>query len=698
MEDKYTIESDISYEMKHRYPEYALSVIKSRALPDVRDGLKPVHRRILYAMELLGLTPEKGYRKCARIVGDVLGKFHPHGDTSVYDALVRMAQDFSMRYTLIDGHGNFGSVDGDSAAAMRYTEAKMKNLLLEMLRDINKNTVDFVPNFDGEEQEPVVLPSRFPNLLVNGSSGIAVGMATNIPPHNLGEIIDGTIMLIDNPNIDIDKLTQIIKAPDFSTGGIITNCHQLSQMYSSGKGKIIIRSKYHIEYEDDKKQIVFTEIPYQVNKQKVCSNIADLWNKNDIVLKNILDVRDESDRDGMRIVIEIKKTENENKIVSYLFKKTKLQDSFSAEFRALVNGIPKLLNLKQILEYYIDFQQEVITRRSKFDLNKSEARLHVLEGLKIALDNLDNIISVIRNSKTTETAKDTLMQKFNLSEKQSQVILEMRLRRLTGLERDKIEEEFNELMKQIEYLKSILSNKESLNEVLKEELLEIKNKYDDGRKTEILQEDEVEVGEIKKEDLIEDFTTTLIFTEQGYFKKTRRYNEVQNVKEGDIVKTIVQCSNKDKAIFISNQGNAYFLNLWEVNEQLPSKMGQFLPNLLPLEKDETIIGMLTTNQYKGEAVLVYEDGHLVIIPLTSYATKQNATRLKNSLAKKLGLPILITQINEDADIELTDNLGKTKIVNTTGLNRNDSRNSQGARAWNSQKKGWSLVSAKVVKQ
>lgn len=691
------IKSDISKEMKYRYPIYALDVITDRALADVRDGLKPVHRRILFAMQELGLLPEKGYRKCARIVGDVLGKYHPHGDGSVYGALVRMAQDFSMRYMLVDGHGNFGSVDGDSAAAMRYTEAKMKDILLELLRDINKNVVDFKPNFDGEEQEPVVLPSRFPNLLVNGSSGIAVGMSSNIPPHNLGEIIDGTVALIDNNEITIEELVQYIQAPDFPTSATIINAKDMLTMYKSGKGKITLRSKYHIENEEDKKQIVFTEIPYQINKQKLCTDIVDLIRNKKDGFKNILEVRDESDKDGMRIVIELKKNENEDIILALLLSKTNLQKDFSAEFRALVNGEPKLLNLKEILHHYIQFQKEVITRRSQFDLDKSTIRLHILEGFKIALDNMDNVISIIRNSKTVEIAKNTLMSKLNLSEKQSQVILEMRLRRLTGLERDKIDEEYNELLKQIEYLESILANENKLNEALKEELLEIKEKYNDGRKTEILQEDEVKTIEVKKEDLIEDFTTTLVFTKEQYFKKTRKYSETQKLKDNDEIQTIVQCSNKDKAIFISNQGNAYFLNLWEVNEQTPSSIGQYLPNLLPLEKDETIIGMLTTNQYKGYAIYVFSNSKIAKIPLSSFETKTNRTKLSNCLTDENGEVLLITQITNDVNIELIDCFGKNKTVNTKDINEKQSKKTVGVTAWNSKKQGFKVVSASKVK-
>ena len=408
------IHVDINKEMKRCYIDYAMSVIVGRALPDVRDGLKPVHRRILYAMQELGLEPNKGYRKCARIVGEVLGKYHPHSDSSVYDALVRMAQDFSMRYMLVDGHGNFGSVDGDSAAAMRYTEAKMNKIAVEMLRDINKNTVDFMPNFDGEEQEPVVLPSRYPNLLVNGSSGIAVGMATNIPPHNLGEVIDGTIMLIDNPEITGLELMTCIKGPDFPTGGIIMGKSGIRAAYETGKGKVVVRAKTEIEEENSRHRIVVTEIPYQVNKAKLIESIADLVKDKKIV--GISDLRDESDREGMRIVIELKKDANPNVVLNLLFKHTKMQDTFGIIMLALVNNQPQVLNLKQILSHYISFQKEVVTRRTIFELEKAQARAHILEGLRIALDNIDEVINIIRNSKTGEIAKNTLIERFGLSE------------------------------------------------------------------------------------------------------------------------------------------------------------------------------------------------------------------------------------------------------------------------------------------
>ena len=462
---------DISKEMKKSYIEYAMSVIVSRALPDVRDGLKPVHRRILYSMHELGLTPEKGYRKCARIVGDVLGKYHPHGDSAVYDALVRMAQDFSIRYTLVDGHGNFGSVDGDSAAAMRYTEAKMNKITLEMLRDINKDTVDFVPNFDGEEKEPSVLPSRFPNLLVNGSAGIAVGMATNIPPHNLTEVINGLIMIIDNPEVTIDELMTAIKGPDFPTSGIIVGTSGIKNAYNTGRGKIIVRARTDIEDINGRNSIIMTEIPYQVNKSKLVENIADLVKNKKI--NGISDIRDESDRDGMRVVIELKKDANPNVILNQLYKHTRMQDTFGIIMLTLVNNEPKILNLKQILVYYLQFQEEVVTRRTQFNLNKAQARAHILEGLKIALDHIDAVINLIRSSKTTTIAKNGLMTQFNLSEKQAQAILDMRLQRLTGLERQKIENEYGELTRTIKHLEEILKDKSVLLSIIENELIEI---------------------------------------------------------------------------------------------------------------------------------------------------------------------------------------------------------------------------------
>ena len=592
------IHVDINKEMKKCYIDYAMSVIVGRALPDVRDGLKPVHRRILYAMQELGLEPNKGYRKCARIVGEVLGKYHPHGDTSVYDALVRMAQDFSMRYMLVDGHGNFGSVDGDSAAAMRYTEAKMNKIAVEMLRDINKNTVDFMPNFDGEEQEPVVLPSRYPNLLVNGSSGIAVGMATNIPPHNLGEVIDGTIMLIENPETTGLELMTCIKGPDFPTGGIIMGKSGIRAAYETGKGKVVVRSKTEIEEENGRHRIIVTEIPYQVNKAKLIESIAELVKDKKIV--GISDLRDESDRDGMRIVIELKKDANPNVVLNLLFKHTKMQDTFGIIMLALVNNEPQVLSLKQILSNYIQFQKEVVTRRTVFELEKAQARAHILEGLRIALDNIDEVISIIRNSKTGEIAKNTLIERFGLSEKQAVAILEMRLRRLTGLERDKIEEEYAELMKLIDYLNSILSSEEMLLGVIKDELLEIKARYNDERRTQI----EKVVNDIDIEDLIQEEETVITLTHTGYIKRISadtysaqrrggRGIQAMSTKEDDFVEHVLVTSTHSDVLFFTNRGRVYKKRAYEIPDAGRTAKGTNVINLIQIEQDERIETVLT---------------------------------------------------------------------------------------------------------
>ena len=599
---------DINKEMKRCYIDYAMSVIVGRALPDVRDGLKPVHRRILYSLQELGLYPDKGYRKCARIVGDVLGKYHPHGDSSVYDALVRMAQDFSMRYMLVDGHGNFGSVDGDSPAAMRYTEAKMNKIAVEMLRDINKNTVDFMPNFDGEEQEPVVLPSRFPNLLVNGSSGIAVGMATNIPPHNLGEVIDGTVMLIDNPETTVLELMSVIKGPDFPTGATIMGKAGIRAAYETGKGKVIVRANAEIEEENSRHRIVVTELPYQVNKAKLIESIADLVKDKRIV--GISDLRDESDRDGMRIVIELKRDANPNVILNLLYKHTKMQDTFGVIMLALVDNAPRILNLKEVLNNYIDFQKKVIIRRTNFELDKARARAHILEGLRIALDNIDEVISIIRHSVTSELAKNTLMDRFQLTEKQAVAILEMRLRRLTGLERDKIEAEYTELMKQIEYLESILASEEKLLSVIKEELIEIKNKYGDERRTQI----EKVVNEIDIEDLIQEEDVVITLTNNGYIKRIvadtysaqRRGGkgiQAMTTKEDDFVEQVMVTSTHSDVLFFTNRGRVYKLRAYEIPEAGRTAKGTNIINLIPIEPNERIETTLTVKDNNREGFL-----------------------------------------------------------------------------------------------
>ncbi|MDU4939571.1 MAG: DNA gyrase subunit A [Clostridium sp.] len=616
---------DINKEMKRCYIDYAMSVIVGRALPDVRDGLKPVHRRILYSLQELGITPDKSYRKCARIVGDVLGKYHPHGDSSVYDALVRMAQDFSMRYMLVDGHGNFGSVDGDSAAAMRYTEARMNKIAVEMLRDINKNTIDFVPNFDGSEKEPSVLPARYPNLLVNGSSGIAVGMATNIPPHNLGEIIDGTVMLIDNPETSVLELMTIIKGPDFPTAGIIMGKAGIRAAYETGKGKIVVRAKADIEEENSRHRIIVTELPYQVNKAKLIENIADLVKDKKIV--GISDLRDESDRQGMRIVIELKRDANPNVILNLLYKHTKMQDTFGVIMLALVDNEPQILNLKQVLCNYIDFQKEVITRRTIFDLNKAKSRAHILEGLRIALDHIDEVISIIRHSETSEIARNTLIERFNFTDKQATAILEMRLRRLTGLERGKIEEEYNELMKQIEYLNSILASEEKLLGVIKEELLEIKNKYSDERRTSI----EKVVNEIDIEDLIQEEEVTITLTHSGYIKRIpadtysaqRRGGkgiQAMSTKEDDFVEHIMITSTHSDVLFFTNKGRVYKLRAYEIPEAGRVAKGTNIINLIAIEPDERIETVLSIrdNTKDGFLFMATKKGIVKKTPLSDF--------------------------------------------------------------------------------
>ncbi len=651
---------DINHEMKKCYIDYAMSVIVGRALPDVRDGLKPVHRRILYSLQGLGLTPEKGYRKCARIVGEVLGKYHPHGDSSVYDALVRMAQDFSMRYMLVDGHGNFGSVDGDSAAAMRYTEAKMNKIAVEMLRDINKNTVDFMPNFDGEEQEPVVLPSRFPNLLVNGSSGIAVGMATNIPPHNLGEIIDGTIMLIDNPELTVLDLMTKIQGPDFPTGATIMGKAGIRAAYETGRGKIVVRADAEIEEENGRHKIVVTEIPYQVNKAKLIENIADLVK--DKKITGISDLRDESDRDGMRIVVELKRDANPNVILNLLYKHTKLQDSFGVIMLALVNNEPRVLNIKEILSNYIDYQKEVITRRTVFELNKAEARAHILEGLRIALDNIDEVISIIRHSKTAEIAKNTLMEKFALSDKQATAILEMRLRRLTGLEREKIEEEYAELMKQIEYLKSILASEEKLLGVIKDELSDIKAKYSDERRTKI----EKVVNEIDIEDLIQEEDVVITLTNSGYIKRIsadtysaqRRGGkgiQAMTTKEDDFVEHVMITSTHSDVLFFTNRGRVYKLRAYEIPDAGRQAKGTNVINLIAIEPDEKIQTVLTVSDGKKE-------GFLFMATKNGIVKKTHISEFKN--LRKNGLIALSLKDNDEL-LKVKNTYGDANIMIVT---------------------------------
>nr|WP_309245410.1 DNA gyrase subunit A [Clostridium estertheticum] len=600
---------DIRYEMKKSYIDYAMSVIVSRALPDVRDGLKPVHRRILFSMHELGLTPEKGFRKCARIVGDVLGKYHPHGDTAVYGALVRMAQDFSQRCTLVEGHGNFGSVDGDGAAAMRYTEAKMSKITTQMLRDINKDTVDFVPNFDGEEKEPSVLPSRFPNLLVNGSTGIAVGMATNIPPHNLIEVIDGVLMVIEDSEVTISDLMTKIKGPDFPTGGIILGRAGIKSAYETGRGRILVRAKTDIEENKGRNTIIVTELPYQVNKAKLIEGIADLVK--DKKIDGISDLRDESDREGMRIVIELKRDANPNIVLNRLFKHTRMQDTFGVIMIALVNNEPLTLNLKQILVYYLEHQKDVIRRRTQFDLDKALARAHILEGLKIALDHIDEVIRLIRASKTISEAKESLISSFDLSEKQATAIVEMRLGRLTGLERGKIEDEYNELMKTVNYLKGILADELVLLNIIRDELIEVRNKYGDTRRSSI----EKNPYSLDEEDLIQEQDIVITLTHAGYIKRLpadtyssqkRGGRGIQGVttKEDDFVVHIFITTTHNNILFFTNKGKSFKLKAYEIPEGGRTAKGTNLINIIPLSSDEKIQAVICLKEFAQDNYLV----------------------------------------------------------------------------------------------
>jgi len=601
---------DLRKEMKTSYINYAMSVIVGRALPDVRDGLKPVHRRILYAMHELGIYNEKGYRKCARIVGDVLGKYHPHGDSSVYEALVRLAQDFTTRYLLVEGHGNFGSVDGDGAAAMRYTEARLAKISSEMLRDITKDTVDFMPNFDGEEKEPKVLPSRFPNLLVNGSSGIAVGMATNIPPHNLKEVINAAVYLMDHEDASVLELMQYLKGPDFPTGGTIMGVSGIREAFETGRGKVIVRSKSEIEEVNGRQKIIITELPYMVNKARLIENIAE--HVRDKKLIGISDLRDESDRDGMRIVIELKRDANANVILNYLYKRTKVQDTFGIIMLALVDNAPKVLNVKEILVNYIKFQKEVITRRSIFELNKAKDRAHILDGLRIALDNIDEVIKVLRGSKTTDIAKEELITRFGLSEKQAVAILDMRLRRLTGLERDKIEEEFNALMEQIAYLNGIIESDERLLSVIKEELIELRDKYGDDRRTLI----EKNANEIDYEDLINEEDVVITLTEDGYIKRISsttytaqkrggRGIQAMATKTDDIVSRVFVTSTHRNLLFFTSKGKVYKLKAYEIPESGRTSKGLNLVNLIPVDQDESIQAVISIRDMETEGYLIF---------------------------------------------------------------------------------------------
>ena len=656
---------EIAEEMKKSYIDYSMSVIVGRALPDVRDGLKPVHRRILYSMSELNLTPDKPYRKSARIVGDVLGKYHPHGDSAVYLAMVRMAQDFSTRGLLVDGHGNFGSVDGDSPAAMRYTEARMSKLALELLRDIDKETVDFVPNFDESLKEPAVLPSRYPNLLVNGSNGIAVGMATSIPPHNLGEVIDATVHLIDNEECSVDDLMKFVKGPDFPTSAIIMGKENIAEAYRTGRGKVKVRARAVIEeLPKGKQQIVVTEIPYQVNKAKLVERIAELVK--DKKVEGISDLRDESNRNGMRIVIELKRDVNANIVLNNLYKHSQMEETFSVIMLALVNGQPKVLNLKQILYHYVQHQKDVVTRRTKFELNKAEARAHILEGLRIALDNIDAVISLIRASKTTQEAKSGLMEKFGLTDIQAQAILDMRLQRLTGLERDKIEAEYEELIKKINRLKEILANEGLLLNVIKEEMLIIKENYADERRTEIRHAE----GEIDMRDLIEDEEIAITLTHFGYIKRLPadtyksqkrggRGISALTTREEDFVKHLVSTTTHSKLLFFTNKGRVFRLNAYEIPEGKRQAKGTAIVNLLQLGPNEKIATLLAIDEKD-------DNKYLLLATKNGIVKKTDREEFKN--INKAGLiAIGLREDDELIGVKVTDGNKDVLLVTKEGM-------------------------------
>ncbi len=613
-------------EMKRSFISYAMAVIISRALPDVRDGLKPVHRRILYSMDELGMQPDKPFRKSARIVGDVLGKYHPHGDSAVYDAMVRLAQPFSTRYPLVEGHGNFGSIDGDPAAAMRYTEARMSRFTMEMLRDLDKNTVDFYPNFDETLMQPSVLPSRYPNLLVNGSGGIAVGMATNIPPHNLGETIDAFVAMIDNPDITIDELMRYMPGPDFPTGGVIMGDVGIRHAYFTGRGKILVRAKSEIEqYHADRARIIVTEIPYQVNKAKLVEKIAELVHEKRI--EGISDLRDESSRSGMRIVIELKKDVNANVVLNNLYKHTQLQDTFGVIMLALVDGEPKVLNLREMLMHYLDFQKEVVTRRTQYELDKAKERLHILEGLMIALDNIDEVIAIIKASPNGAAAKERLMERFGFTDKQAQAILDMRLQRLTGLERERLEAEYNALKATVAYLCSILADETKLLGIIKDEVLEIRNRYSDERRTEITSV----VEDIDMDDIIQEEAMAVTLTHLGYIKRTAEstYRAQKrgglgisgaSTRDEDFLKNIFVTSTHSYIMFFTNMGRAFRIKCYSIPEAGRTAKGTAIVNLLQLRDGEKVTEAFPVGnaEAKGYLVLATRQGVIKKTPMSEF--------------------------------------------------------------------------------
>lgn len=703
MQDKNLVTVNLTNEMKTSFIDYAMSVIVARALPDVRDGLKPVHRRILYGMNELGITPDKPHKKSARITGDVMGKYHPHGDSAIYEAMVRMAQWWSYRHMLVDGHGNFGSMDGDGAAAQRYTEARMSKIALEMLRDINKNTVDFADNYDSSEREPEVLPARFPNLLVNGTTGIAVGMATNIPPHNLGETIDAVKLVMDNPDVTTREIMEVLPGPDFPTGALVMGKSGIHRAYETGKGSIVLRSRTEIEeYGNGRERIVVTEFPYMVNKSKVQEHIVKLVQEKRI--EGITAVRDESNREGVRFVIEVRRDASANVILNNLFKQTQMQTNFSFNMLAIQNGVPKILSVRQILESYIEHQKEVVTRRTQFDKEKAEARAHILEGLLIALDHIDEVIRIIRNSETDALAQAELMERFDLSERQSQAILDMRLRRLTGLERDKIQSEYDELVSLIADLIDILAKPERVVLIIKEELEEVKRKHADPRRTELM------VGEVlslEDEDLIEEADVLITLSNQGYIKRLAQ-DEFQaqkrggrgvqgtGVKDDDFVRELVSTSTHDHLLFFTNKGRVYRLKGYEIPEYGRTAKGLPVVNLLKLEENESIQTII--NVTKDQAA----DHYLFFATRQGIVKRTNVNEFSN--IRQNGLKALnLKDDDELINVFLTD--GQADVIMGTKFGysvrfaetdvRNMGRTATGVRGIKL-REGDHLVSATIV--
>ena len=703
MQDNNLIDVNLTSEMKTSFIDYAMSVIVARALPDVRDGLKPVHRRILYGMNELGVTPDKPHKKSARITGDVMGKYHPHGDSSIYEAMVRMAQWWSYRYMLVDGHGNFGSMDGDGAAAQRYTEARMSKIALEMLRDINKNTVDFADNYDASEREPMVLPARFPNLLVNGATGIAVGMATNIPPHNLGETIDAVKLMMDNPEVTTRELMEVLPGPDFPTGALVMGKSGIHKAYETGKGSIVLRSRTEIEVtKSGRERIVVTEFPYMVNKTKVHEHIVRLVQEKRI--EGITAVRDESNREGVRFVIEVRRDASANVILNNLFKMTQMQTNFGFNMLAIQNGIPKILSLRQILGAYIEHQKEVVTRRTIFDKEKAEARAHILEGLLIALDHIDEVIRIIRNSQTDAEAQAELMAKFKLSERQSQAILDMRLRRLTGLERDKIQSEYDDLVALIADLTDILAKPERVATIIKEELEEVKRKFGDARRTELM------IGEVlslEDEDLIEETDVLITLSNKGYIKRLdqaeftaqkRGGRGVQGtgVKDDDFVRELVSTSTHDHLLFFTNKGRVYRLKGYEIPEYGRTAKGLPIVNLLKLDEGESIQTIINVEQDRSDEAYLFFTTRQGLVKRTNVAEfsniRQNGLKALNLRDEDELINVFLTDGN--TDVIIGTKYGYSVRFNEAVV-RNMGRSATGVRGVNL-REGDKVVGASVV--